>query len=191
MDAAAERRFHDFVAARSPSLMRLAFLLTGGDRHAAEDLLQASLAKTAVHWRRVEDPDRYVRRVMYTQQVSWWRRLSRQRETSMAAPPEVSGGDETSGVDLKITIQRALARLTQRQRTMLVLRYFEDLPETEVSRLLGCSIGTVRSTTYRSLARLRELSPELAGLIITDGSAGQGDQTTRTTGGHPIEEAQL
>lgn len=171
--------------------MRLAFLLTGGDAHAAEDLLQASLAKTAQHWRRVQDPDGYVRRVMYTQQVSWWRRLSRRSETSMAAPPDVSIGDGMSGVDLKVTMQRALGRLTARQRTMLVLRYFEDLPESEVSRLLGCSIGTVRSTTYRSLARLRELSPELAHLIITDETAGRGEHRNSTTGGHPIEEAQL
>ena len=55
----------------------------------------------------------------------------------------------------------ALARLTARQRTVLVLRYFEDLPEAEVARILGCSVGTVRSTTHRSLARLRELAPEL------------------------------
>lgn len=69
--------------------------------------------------------------------------------------------DGTSAADLRITVGHALARLTPRQRTMLVLRYFEDLSETEVAAALGCSVGTVRSTTHRSLARLRRLAPEL------------------------------
>lgn len=62
----------------------------------------------------------------------------------------------------------ALARLTARQRTVLVLRYFEDLPEADVARILGCTVGTVRSTTHRSLARLRALAPELAALDPAD-----------------------
>ncbi|GAA4640358.1 SigE family RNA polymerase sigma factor [Actinoallomurus vinaceus] len=164
MDAAAERHFREFVVARSPALMRLAFLLTGGDRQSAEDLLQTALAKTAARWRTVGDPDGYVRRVMYHQQVSWWRLKWRSRETQVAVPPERAHEDDTSAVELKITVRRALARLTPKQRAVLVLRFFEDLPETEVARILDCSVGTVRSTTHRSLARLRELSPELAAL---------------------------
>lgn len=167
MEAEAERRFREFVAARSPSLMRLAFLLTGGDQHAAEDLLQTALAKTAAHWHRVEDPDSYVRKVLYNQQISWWRLRRRQRETQVAVSPETPGQDLTYASDLKLTMRRALSRLTRRQRTMLVLRYFEDLPEAEVARLLECSVGTVRSTTHRSLARLRALAPELADLTTT------------------------
>jgi RNA polymerase sigma-70 factor (sigma-E family) len=164
MDVAAEQRFREFVAARSPSLMRLAFLLTGGDQHAAEDLLQTALAKTVTHWRKVHEPEGYVRRVMYNQQVSWWRRGRRRRETNVAAVPDQAGVDDTAASDLKITMRRALSRLTQRQRTVLVLRYFEDLSEAEVARLLGCTVGTVRSTTHRSLTRLRALAPELADL---------------------------
>ncbi|MDQ0759816.1 DNA-directed RNA polymerase specialized sigma24 family protein [Streptomyces canus] len=61
-------------------------------------------------------------------------------------------------------MRQALSRLTARQRTVLVLRYFEDMPEADVARLLGCSVGTVRSTTHRSPARLRQLAPELAAL---------------------------
>ncbi|WP_068928272.1 SigE family RNA polymerase sigma factor [Planobispora rosea] len=161
MDAAEERRFRDFVSARSPALMRLAYLLTGGDRHAAEDLLQIALARTVARWRTVEEPEAYVRQVMYRQQVSWWRR---RREATFAEPPDragAGGDDGTSGVELRIVMRRALARLTPRQRAVLVLRYYEDLPETEVADILGCSVGTVRSTTHRSLAKLRSLAPEL------------------------------
>jgi DNA-directed RNA polymerase specialized sigma24 family protein len=84
VDAAEERRFREFVSARSPALMRLAYLLTGGDQHAAEDLLQTALARTVTRWRSVEAPEAYVRQAMYRQQVSWWRR---RRETVVAEPP--------------------------------------------------------------------------------------------------------
>ncbi|SEG62689.1 RNA polymerase sigma-70 factor, sigma-E family [Thermomonospora echinospora] len=165
MDAAAERQFREFVTARSPALMRLAFLLAGGDAHAAEDLLQTSLAKTAARWRTVEDLESYVRTVMYRQQVSWWRRGVRRRETTIAEPPDVAArADDTHALELRLVMRGALAKLTAKQRTVLVLRYFEDLPDTEVARLLGCSVGTVRSTAHRSLARLRTLAPELAEL---------------------------
>jgi RNA polymerase sigma-70 factor (sigma-E family) len=164
MDAAAERDFREFVVARSAGLMRLAYLLTGGDQHGAEDLLQIALTKTAARWSRVESPETYVRQVLYRQQVSSWRLKWRRRETQVAVPPDEARHDGTPDLDLKITIRRALTRLTSRQRTVLVLRFFEDLPEAEVARLLGCSVGTVRSTTHRSLAKLRDVAPELAEL---------------------------
>jgi RNA polymerase sigma-70 factor (sigma-E family) len=161
MDAAVERDFREFVEARSPALMRLAFLLTGGDQHAAEDLLQTALAKLATRWRSVDSPESYVRQVIYRQQVSWWRLKWHRHETNVAAPPDEAREDGTSAVDLRMTVRAALSRLTSRQRAVLVLRFFEDLPEAEVARLLDCSVGTVRSTTHRSLARLRVLAPEL------------------------------
>ncbi|NEA23081.1 SigE family RNA polymerase sigma factor [Actinomadura bangladeshensis] len=161
MDDAEERHFREFVETRSAALMRLAYLLAGGDQHAAEDLLQAALAKAAKHWGGIDDPEPYVRRTLYRQQVSTWRRTRRRRETRVAAPPEEAARDAMSAVDLKLTVRTALARLTSRQRAVLVLRFFEDLPEAEVARILGCGVGTVRSTTHRSLARLRELAPEL------------------------------
>ncbi|MGH3387718.1 MAG: SigE family RNA polymerase sigma factor [Actinomadura sp.] len=161
MDTAAEREFREFVVARSAALMRVAYLLTGGDQHAAEDLLQIALTKTAARWTRVESPEMYVRRVMYRQQVNSWRLKGRRREAQVAVLPDQARHDDTPSLDLKITVRRALARITPRQRAVLVLRFFEDLPEAEVARLLDCSVGTVRSTTHRSLARLRELAPEL------------------------------
>ncbi|MGW4639212.1 SigE family RNA polymerase sigma factor [Sphaerisporangium sp. NPDC004334] len=164
MDVAEERRFREFVSARSPALMRLGFLLTGGDQHAAEDLLQTVLARAAARWSRIDDPEPYVRRAMYRQQVSWWRGASRRRETVVADLPEQAGRDDTHLADTKLILRRALARLTARQRAVLVLRYFEDLPEAEVAQIMGCSVGTVRSTVHRSIARLRSISPELADL---------------------------
>ncbi len=79
----------------------------------------------------------------------------------MAEPPDAGQDDDTRAVDLRLTLRSALARITPRQRAVLVLRFFEDLPEAEVAQILGCSVGTVRSTTHRSLARLRAVAPEL------------------------------
>ncbi|MDH2428759.1 SigE family RNA polymerase sigma factor [Sphaerisporangium sp. TRM90804] len=170
MDVAEERRFREFVTARSPALMRLGFLLTGGDQHAAEDLLQTALAKVVTRWNRIEEPEAYLRQVMYRQQVSWWRLASRRRETVVAQAPDVAGRDDTHAADLKLVLRHALTRLTARQRAALVLRYFEDLPEAEVAVIMGCSVGTVRSTVHRSLARLRAVAPELADLRVSDPS---------------------
>ena len=162
MDDEEERSFRAFVAARSPALMRSATLLSGGDTHAAEDLLQTALAKTAGRWKRLESPEAYVRQVLYRQQVSLWRLLRSRRETTVAELPDTPAREDGTGAaELRILVRRALTRLTARQRAMLVLRYFEDCPEREVAELLGCSVGTVRSTTHRALARLRTLVPEL------------------------------
>ncbi|MFI6325427.1 SigE family RNA polymerase sigma factor [Nonomuraea sp. NPDC050556] len=156
MNADEERGFREFVSARSPSLMRLAFLLAGGSQHTAEDLVQTALAKLASRWERVESPEAYVKQVMYRQQISWWR-VSRRRPEVFSLP-EHALPDSTHQSELRMVLRSALAKLTPRQRTVLVLRYFEDLPEQEVARELGCSVGTVRSTAHRSLARLREIA---------------------------------
>ncbi|MFI7640818.1 SigE family RNA polymerase sigma factor [Nonomuraea sp. NPDC049400] len=157
-DCADRPAFDEFVAARSPALIRLAYLLTAGDQHAAEDLLQTSLAKTALRWHKIDDPEAYLRQVMYRQQISWWRR---RREYAVAELPEQAGADATYDVELKIVVQKALGKLTAKQRAVLVLRYFEDQSESTVAATLGCSIGTVRSTAHRALARLLQLCPEL------------------------------
>ncbi|WP_066371731.1 SigE family RNA polymerase sigma factor [Herbidospora mongoliensis] len=155
MDSAAELRFREFVTARSPALMGLAYLLTAGDQHASEDLVQSSLVRALGQWEKIEAPEAYVKRVMYNQHVSLWRRAWRRHETSVAELPEKGADDGTRPVELRLALREAMAKLTRRQRAMLVLRYYEDLPEDEIARLMGCSIGTVRSTTHRSLAKLR------------------------------------
>ncbi|MFD5798995.1 MULTISPECIES: SigE family RNA polymerase sigma factor [Streptomyces] len=163
MDAQAQESFRQFVAGRSSALLKTAVLLSGGDQHAAEDLLQNALVKAAGRWQRIDEPEAYVRRILYRQQVSRWRLKWRRREVTVAELPEAAAAPDASGTaELRLVLRTALSRLTARQRTVLVLRYFEDLPEADVARLLGCSVGTVRSTTHRSLARLRALAPELA-----------------------------
>ncbi|NGN65483.1 SigE family RNA polymerase sigma factor [Streptomyces sp. A7024] len=174
MDSASEASFREFVESRSSVLLRVALLLSGGDRGAAEDLLQNALIKAAGRWQRIEEPEAYVRQVLYRQQISRWRLRGRAREHSVAEPPELTtpAGDAAHAVELRLVMGKALRRLTARQRTMLVLRYYEDLPEADVAELLGCSVGTVRSTTRRSLAKLRTMAPELSALASGDALKG-------------------
>ena len=149
--------FDAMLAAHAPALLRTAFLLTG-DAHLAEDLLQTALVKTWSRWHTLRDVERapaYVRGVMATTSVAWWRRKWR-AEVSTGDVPEVAAGDAYAAVHHRDEIGRALARLTPRQRAALVLRFYEDLPEADVAAALGCSVGTVKSTTSRALATLRE-----------------------------------
>ena len=161
MSSSAPQDFRTFVVARTPALSRTAFLLTG-DAHLAEDLVQTALFKAAKAWHRIEgDPEPYVRRILYTQNVSWWR-ARKVKETSLGS---YDAPDAAVDRDLRLTLEQALARLTTRQRTILVLRYFEDLTEVQTATALGITAGTVKSTTRHALARLRALAPELAELI--------------------------
>lgn len=157
----AESAFRRFVADRSAALSRTAYLLTG-DHHLAEDLLQTALVQAARRWERIESsPEAYVRRILYTQNVSWWRRR-RLVETSLAS---YDGPAVAADHDLRLTLEQALALLTTRQRTVLVLRYFEDLTEVQTAAVLGIGPGTVKSITRQALGRLRVLAPELSELI--------------------------
>ncbi|QLQ37206.1 SigE family RNA polymerase sigma factor [Micromonospora robiginosa] len=153
--------FHEFVVQRSPALSRTAYLLTG-DHHLAEDLLQSALARTYRHWRRIRDgdPEAYVRRAMYHQQVSWWRRR-RVAERLDASPAERGGGDHTEDTALRLSVVAALRLLTARQRAVVVLRYYEDLTEAQVADVLGCSVGTVKRHGHDAVRRLRDLVPGL------------------------------
>jgi RNA polymerase sigma-70 factor (sigma-E family) len=164
-----KERFRQFVADSSPALYRVAVALTGG-HHAAEDLLQDSLARTYVRWSSVRsDPAAYVRRTMYHTQVSAWRRGRRVRELPADAAPEPADHRDEVGVTvLRLVLRQAMLRLGPRQRAVLVARFFEDLNEQDTAELLGCSPGTVRSQTHRALVRLRELAPELRDVSIQE-----------------------
>ncbi len=158
--------FDAFVRGEVAALTRSAYLLTG-DVHHAEDLVQNALVRLAAHWTDVDDPPAYVRRVLYTQGVSWWRRRSRRvMEALTADVPERS--DIPVDREIGVVVQQALRRLTGRQRAVLVLRFYEDLSESETAAMLGCRLGTVKSQTRHALARLRQLAPELSELMETD-----------------------
>jgi RNA polymerase sigma-70 factor (sigma-E family) len=156
--------FAEFVHARGGALARVAYLLTGDHQH-AEDLVQTALAKTAVHWPsvRVGDPAAYVRRVLFNEHISWWRRR-RLRETLFSRLPDVRQPDPSDATADQIVVRDALARLSRRQRAVLVLRFFEDLTEAQTADLLGIGVGTVKSHTRDALARLRQVAPDLAAL---------------------------
>jgi RNA polymerase sigma-70 factor (sigma-E family) len=154
-----EDAFRAFVIARTPALSRTAHLLTG-DAHLAEDLVQTALFKAAKSWHRIQgDPEPYVRRILYTQNISWWRSRRHLRERQLGAYDEPAHDHDA---DLRLSLEQALARLTTRQRTVLVLRYFEDLTEAQTAATLGIGAGTVKSIGRQALARLRILAPDLA-----------------------------
>ena len=157
MDAAG-RGFREYVVARSPALLRTAYLLTGS-RADAEDLLQTSLAKTWLAWGRIRDRaalDGYVRRTMVNTQTSFWRRRRVDEHPTGELPEGPPGRDAAADPDLHDALWSALAGLPRRQRAAVVLRYYEDLSEAQTAEVLGVSVGTVKSTTSRALAKLRD-----------------------------------
>jgi RNA polymerase sigma-70 factor (sigma-E family) len=146
--------FDEFVATRSPALLRTAYLLTG--EHAlAEDLLQTALAKCWFAWGRIDGPpEPYVRRAIATTYATWWRRKWR-AERPTGSLPERATAAGTGSVDDRDALWRALGALPRRQRAVVVLRYYEDLSEAETATTLGISVGTVKSQAAKALATLR------------------------------------
>lgn len=148
--------FSEYVQRRGPALQRMAHSLTGN--HAdAEDLLQAALIKTFFAWERIASPharDGYVRRAMVNTQISEWRRR-RLEVYPTDEIPEQRVEDPTWRTDLADAVGRAVNRLPDRQRLAVVLRYYEDMSEPEIAQTLGVSIGTVKSSVSRAVAKLR------------------------------------
>jgi RNA polymerase sigma-70 factor (sigma-E family) len=153
----ARESFGEFVAAALPALLRFGHVLTG-DPRTAEDLVQEALARTLRRWRSVRQDYAlaYVRRVMVNTQINRWRRW--EARVQLGEVPDSVGDDPAlrRSEDWD-QLRRALSRLPVRQRTVLVLRYFEDLPEAEIAQLMGCQPGTVKSQAARGLAALRPL----------------------------------
>lgn len=158
-DVGDEKQFAEFVSARMSGVLRWAHLLTG-DRGRAEDLVQHAFAATYRHWRRLEPEgaEAYVRRAVLNAHLSWWRRGWRS-EQAVPDLPERPGPDLTGGVDERDAMWTALAALPPRQRAVLVLRYYEDLSEAEIARVLDIAPGTVKSQAAKGLTRLRTLVP--------------------------------
>ncbi|KNB49032.1 SigE family RNA polymerase sigma factor [Streptomyces caatingaensis] len=157
--------FSSYVRARGPVLQRTARSLTSNPND-AEDLLQTALTKTYLAWERIEDHralDGYVRRALVNTRTSQWRKR-RVEEYPCDELPEreaLPAPDPAEAQALRDAMWRAVRRLPDRQRAMVVLRYYEDLTEAQTAELLGVSVGTVKSAVSRALGKLRE-DPDLA-----------------------------
>jgi RNA polymerase sigma-70 factor (sigma-E family) len=151
-----EQDFVDFVASRWESLYRLAYLLTASPT-AAEDMLQTTLEKAYVIWARIsrmEYPEAYVRRMLANTVVSGARRASL-REMPSARIPEAAEDPGEVGVLDRSLLWPLVCALPARQRAVVVLRYYEDLTELQISDVLGCAPGTVKSQASAAMKALR------------------------------------
>ncbi|MFD4834553.1 SigE family RNA polymerase sigma factor [Streptomyces uncialis] len=157
-EPSAEQAFTAYVQERRASLYATAYHLTG-DRFEAEDLLQSALFSTYRAWDRISDKAAvggYLRRTMTNLHISAWRRRKLNEYPTEELPETAGDTDAMRGTELRAVLWQALARLPELQRTMLVLRYYEGRTDPEIAEILGISVGTVKSSIWRSLRRLRE-----------------------------------
>lgn len=193
----ARRDFDAFVRSQAASLVRTAYLVTW-DLPLAEDLVQECLFRIARRWPRVrtmEQPLAYARKVVFHLALDSSARHARDRAELARARFDDPGHRDDAGeralrlVDASLELEAALATLTPRQRAVLVLRYLEDRSEADVAELLGCTVGTVKSTASRALDHLRaqtsawgaEGAPSADGAMTDGAKGGFGDE--RATGG--------
>jgi len=160
--AESDTAFAEYYATRAEVMRGTAYLLCG-DWHRAEDLVQSAFTKLYLAWDRVnrhEVLDAYVRRIIVHGYVDQRRRGWWHRERVAETVPEHAV--PAAGTDDRLVLFDALARVPRRQRAVLVLRYWLDLPVAEVADLLDCSQGTVKSQAARGLQTLRDLLPDTA-----------------------------
>jgi RNA polymerase sigma-70 factor (sigma-E family) len=177
--------FGEYVRARSGALLRAAQALTA-NRADAEDLLQATLVKAYQSWDKISDPaamDTYVRRVMVNTHISGWRRR-RLDEYPTDEIPDSPAADATGDSDLHDVVQRAVDRLPRQMRAAVMLRFYDDMTEPEVAAALGVSVGTVKSTVARAVAKLRKdaelgADAELAEAVLISVEGEQAADLTR------------
>jgi RNA polymerase sigma-70 factor (sigma-E family) len=151
--------FEEYVTTRGNALLRFAYVLTG-DRYLAEDLVQEVLARIHRRWQRmahVEQPDAYLRTAIVRQFLSWRRRRASGETPTDRLPERRSTPDTAVRHAARDEMWRLLASLPRKQRVVLVLRFYEDLPDPEIAEVLGCRPTTVRVHASRGLARLRQL----------------------------------
>ena len=157
----ADDAFEEFVRGRSAHLFRLALALTGWDRAGAEDVLQTALERAYRRRRQLfrhGSAEPYVRRVIVNAAIDWRQTRHRRLEQPLDRSADLGVEDRTAQVANRDVLVRALVALAPKQRAVLVMRYWEDLPDAAIAAALNCTIGTVRSQASRALSRLRELS---------------------------------
>jgi RNA polymerase sigma-70 factor (sigma-E family) len=154
--------FEEFAVAAWPRLRHAGWLLTGHD-HDAEDLASTALARTYASWRRIRggDPYAYARRCLVNAQIDRVRR-SRGREVVSDTVPERPTPNGEGVTEDRAQLAQLLAILSDRERRVVVLRYYFDRSEAQVAAELDVSVGTVKSTASRALAKLRVSDPVVA-----------------------------
>ena len=165
--------FEEFVASRLPALLRYAAALTG-DRDLAQDVVQEVLARAHLRWRTVaasDSPERYVRRMVLNEHLSWRRRWAVRHiapageRLADLGDAHRQGPDHAADHALRDELWQRLATLPRKQRAVLVLRYYEGCDDEEIADLLRCAPATVRSHASRALKALRaEPSPPSSSL---------------------------
>jgi len=154
-----ETAFEEFAAKWLPAILRYATALAGRPE-LAEDIVQDVLLRAQRRWGRIgatDRPDLYVKRMVLNEYLGWRRRRS---STDLVVSTEVLDGlglvsDHAQLFGDRDAVRRGLALLPRRQRAVLVLRYFEGMPDAEIAALLGCGTGTVRSHASRAIGTLR------------------------------------
>ena len=158
MSARQDAEFREFMHARWPAMVRLAYGLTGDQGH-AEDVAQAAFARAYASWPRVKrsgDPDAYVRQIVINENRNRFRKHRVAEQLTDSVLIDVPWTDATHESDERSALIAALQRLGPRQRAVIVLRYWMDLTEPETAVALNCSVGTVKSQASRALATLRQ-----------------------------------
>lgn len=170
--------FEEFVAFRERHLLRTAFLLTGGDAHLAEDLVQEALGRVFLKWRkisRLENPNGYAQTVLVNTFLSYRRRRSTTERITDVLPE--TGVDDPDPA-LRLTLLRALSALSPADRAVLVLRFWEDRSVEDTAGVLRIGDSAVRTRTKRALVRLRSV-------LGTDLDALLGRPSSPTSTGDP------
>jgi RNA polymerase sigma-70 factor (sigma-E family) len=179
----AREEFEKFVGSCAADLLRTGYLVVW-DLAAAEDLVQECLFRVARRWHKVrtmEHPTAYARRILINLALDSAARRSRQRSelahhdrSALQDRLDIGAARQMGLIESRMELAHAVAALPPRQRAALVLRYFEDLSETETAEALGCSVGTVKSTTSRALERVRQVissAPERADSLVPEHSS--------------------
>lgn len=153
-----DAEFAEWMEARQRRLLRTAYLLTG-NVHEAEDLVQTALAKVYLAWDRVskaQSMDAYARKILVNEHTSMWRRMWRQRETVTDTSSYDVPVDSPQYDGVSAALWETVRSLPERQRAVVVLRYYEQLSEKEAAEALGVSVGTIKSQSSRALDTLRD-----------------------------------
>jgi RNA polymerase sigma-70 factor (sigma-E family) len=186
--ASGDASFEEFVADTAGRLFTMAMLLAGWHRAEAEDLLQDVLERAYRRWGRITrkgSPEPYVRQMLANAAVDRWRLTRRRREEPLTADTAgAAAGDRTEEAADRDVLLRALAELSPGQRTVLVLRFLEDLTEAQTAAVLGCSVGAVKSQASRALAKLREIIPQPVGRHGASADAASGGGPQKGAGNH-------